>query len=613
MGSRWMRWGGWIGSLVVTAGVAWTWGHSAGIVQAYREVAARSGSNNSRIVTSFTLPDWPDAEASCVNCKSSTWSSNSAPAETAPSASSEPSILSRAEPMCSAEAPVALQPAPLIPLMSGSIEFADPDCAPVGPAESGIELPLPLAPDEQPVSSLHVGSPPTDGLESLATTDAASAAAEIIPVNDSVPVVDTMCPVSLPATPKADGEVLANTDTAAADTLLVDAASDESNAPKAVSADFVSEVAVSSRPESPQPDPPSPKNADHRAVADSDSVRDIIDRELSDATAEERDIWFEELRQLPPAVVEDLLRVRRGVPRLPQLGRLPGAGLRPNRLPMPVDELSPTDPSSNTATAPIVDPELADMARQITEISRANLGAAMIPGYRQVVPLLTAAKDDDSSQMTRPKWLRNRLSLQQGELRQTSRSLDVAIDGPGWLCVTTPAGPAYSRFGGLEIDDQQRLCLPTVEGLRPLSPEVVLPEEALSVQIHWDGTVRVLAEAPEALKPSEPVGTIRLHGFRDDTALQLGVDGLYRPTAAAGPVRTLATMGTTDNRAVLQVGVLERSNVDREKELQFQRDLADWLAELPAATVTPSSVTSRTTSLPATLSEDCELTEPVRP
>ena len=37
------------------------------------------------------------------------------------------------------------------------------------------------------------------------------------------------------------------------------------------------------------------------------------------------------------------------------------------------------------------------------------------------------------------------LDLTQGAFRQTGRSLDVAIDGPGFLVVKTPAGERLSR------------------------------------------------------------------------------------------------------------------------------------------------------------------------
>jgi flagellar basal-body rod protein FlgG len=45
----------------------------------------------------------------------------------------------------------------------------------------------------------------------------------------------------------------------------------------------------------------------------------------------------------------------------------------------------------------------------------------------------------------------------QGSLRATRNPLDVAVGGPGWLSVATPAGVAYTRNGALTVDAQGRM------------------------------------------------------------------------------------------------------------------------------------------------------------
>ena len=45
----------------------------------------------------------------------------------------------------------------------------------------------------------------------------------------------------------------------------------------------------------------------------------------------------------------------------------------------------------------------------------------------------------------------------QGSLRSTRNPLDVAVGGPGWLSVATPAGVAYTRNGALTVDAQGRM------------------------------------------------------------------------------------------------------------------------------------------------------------
>jgi len=50
-----------------------------------------------------------------------------------------------------------------------------------------------------------------------------------------------------------------------------------------------------------------------------DAVRNVIERELSHTTREERDIWFDELKTLPAGVVRDLLQVRKQIRAMPRL------------------------------------------------------------------------------------------------------------------------------------------------------------------------------------------------------------------------------------------------------------------------------------------------------
>ena len=47
--------------------------------------------------------------------------------------------------------------------------------------------------------------------------------------------------------------------------------------------------------------------------------------------------------------------------------------------------------------------------------------------------------------------------LRQGTLRDTARSLDVALDGDGWLVVQTQAGERLTRGGSLQLDPSGRL------------------------------------------------------------------------------------------------------------------------------------------------------------
>ena len=53
--------------------------------------------------------------------------------------------------------------------------------------------------------------------------------------------------------------------------------------------------------------------------------------------------------------------------------------------------------------------------------------------------------------------------FEQGSLKSTNHQLDIALDGPGFLEVSTPYGVMYTRFGNLKIAQDGRLI--TTDGL----------------------------------------------------------------------------------------------------------------------------------------------------
>ena len=52
---------------------------------------------------------------------------------------------------------------------------------------------------------------------------------------------------------------------------------------------------------------------------------------------------------------------------------------------------------------------------------------------------------------TRPEPI-TALDLRQGSFRETGRQLDLALHGPGFFVIETPAGERLSRGGGLRLD-----------------------------------------------------------------------------------------------------------------------------------------------------------------
>lgn len=148
----------------------------------------------------------------------------------------------------------------------------------------------------------------------------------------------------------------------------------------------------------------------------------------------------------------------------------------------------------------------------------------------------------------------------QGNIIQTENSLDVAVQGRGFLQVLLPDGSlAYTRDGSLKLDAQGQLV--TANG-NALQPSITLPDSTQSLTIGSDGTVSVLTAGATA--PTQ-VGTLQLADFINPAGLQPKGENQYLETAASGAPQTgnpgLAGLGT-----VVQ-GALESSNVNVVEEL----------------------------------------------
>lgn len=133
-----------------------------------------------------------------------------------------------------------------------------------------------------------------------------------------------------------------------------------------------------------------------------------------------------------------------------------------------------------------------------------------------------------------------------GAFQATGNALDVMIDGPGYLSVTTPHGStAYTRAGNLKVLDNGQLA--TSAGL-PVrgeggAPITIPPEQQGRVAILSDGTVT---------GADGPLGRIALTAFDDEGRLDPTGDGLMSGTGG----RELTAAETR-----LRSGGLEASNV----------------------------------------------------
>jgi flagellar basal-body rod protein FlgG len=148
----------------------------------------------------------------------------------------------------------------------------------------------------------------------------------------------------------------------------------------------------------------------------------------------------------------------------------------------------------------------------------------------------------------------------QGNLQQSSGTLDIAIKGNGFFQITMPDGTTgYSRDGAFQLDAQGQIV--TNSGYL-LQPGITIPVTAQSVTISNDGVVSVAL-------PGQPVpqnvGQLQLATFVNPAGLEPRGQNLFAETAASGAPQ--AGNAGANGLGTLQQGFLETSNVNVVEEL----------------------------------------------
>jgi flagellar basal-body rod protein FlgG len=148
----------------------------------------------------------------------------------------------------------------------------------------------------------------------------------------------------------------------------------------------------------------------------------------------------------------------------------------------------------------------------------------------------------------------------QGAVTQTGNSLDVAVNGNGFIQVSLPDGTvAYTRDGSLHEDSTGQLV--TADGY-PLVPSITLPANVNSVTIGTDGTVSTTANG--STTPTQ-VGVIQLANFVNPAGLEPMGQNLYLETESSGTAQT--GQPSINGMGSLAQGSLESSNTNVVEEM----------------------------------------------
>jgi len=144
-------------------------------------------------------------------------------------------------------------------------------------------------------------------------------------------------------------------------------------------------------------------------------------------------------------------------------------------------------------------------------------------------------------------------NFEQGSLRETGNSLDLAVAGKGFFRVINGSGePVYTRDGSFKIDPEGRLL--TTNGYY-LDSNIVIPPEVTGVLVRANGSVQVQNQDGT----NEILGTIPLNMFPNEAGLKLLGNNTYQQTVNSGDA--VETDPGFNGSGQIESGFLETSNV----------------------------------------------------
>jgi flagellar basal-body rod protein FlgG len=152
------------------------------------------------------------------------------------------------------------------------------------------------------------------------------------------------------------------------------------------------------------------------------------------------------------------------------------------------------------------------------------------------------------------------MQVEQGALTATGGSLDLAIEGQGYLEVTLPNGDAaYTRDGALKRSGDGLIV--TSDGYSVV-PDITIPEDAREISINAQGEVYAYFDGEVE---AQLLGQFSLTSFSNEKGLEALGSNLYRETEASGA----ANVGEAgeDGRGTFRQGYLENSSVDAVHEI----------------------------------------------
>jgi len=191
--------------------------------------------------------------------------------------------------------------------------------------------------------------------------------------------------------------------------------------------------------------------------------------------------------------------------------------------------------------------------RRRLDVAANNMANANTVGYKREQPLfheyVETAADAPIEDAKKTSFVLDFGAVHdtsQGAFQATGNPLDVMIDGPGYLTVQTPAGPAYTRAGFIKVLQSGQLA---ASGGQPVLDENGRP---IAIPVEQRGRITI-AEDGTVMGTDGPLGRIAVTVFANEAVVSPRGDGMMAGTGG----RTLTAAETH-----LKTGGVEASNVE---------------------------------------------------
>lgn len=198
----------------------------------------------------------------------------------------------------------------------------------------------------------------------------------------------------------------------------------------------------------------------------------------------------------------------------------------------------------------------ATQIMQAQAVNTNNLANVSTDGFKAEFAYISGIESGDG--------VRSTPDLSAGSTRTTGRSLDISIDGDGWIAVMANDGSeSYSRRGDLHVDAFGQLSNGVGHQIMGNNGPIALPPFS-EIEIGKDGTISIqpLGQTPNTMAVVDRIKLVLL----EDTQLARGEDGLIRLTSGE--------VAAADASVQISSGSLEGSNVNAVAEMVKMIDLS---------------------------------------